>query len=61
MIKPKLFEPFITTKGEGHAGLGLSIAYSIIRELSGTMTCESDETKGTTFKIVLPTGKREAH
>jgi len=61
MIKPKLFEPFVTTKGEGHAGLGLSIAYSIIRELNGTMTCESDETNGTTFKIVLPTGKRGAH
>jgi signal transduction histidine kinase/HD-like signal output (HDOD) protein len=59
-IKPKLFEPFVTTKGEGHAGLGLSIAYTIVRELSGTMTCEGNETKGTTFKIVLPAGKKEA-
>ena len=56
-IKSRLFEPFVSSKGEGHAGLGLSIAYSIIRELDGTMTCESDETKGTTFRIVLPTGK----
>jgi signal transduction histidine kinase/HD-like signal output (HDOD) protein len=53
-IKSRLFEPFISSKGDGHAGLGLSIAYSIIRELEGTMTCESDETKGTTFQIVLP-------
>jgi signal transduction histidine kinase len=60
MIKLKLFEPFVTTKGEGHAGLGLSIAHSIIQELSGTMTCESDETKGTTFKIVMPTGKKKS-
>jgi signal transduction histidine kinase len=60
MIKLKLFEPFVTTKGEGHAGLGLSIAHSIIQELNGTMTCESDETKGTTFKIVMPTGKKES-
>lgn len=59
-IKPKLFEPFVTTKGEGHAGLGLSIAHSIIRELNGTMTCESDETTGTTFKIIMPTGARNA-
>jgi signal transduction histidine kinase len=59
-IKSKLFEPFVTTKGEGHAGLGLSIAYTIVRELSGTMTCEGNETKGTTFKIVLPAGKKEA-
>jgi signal transduction histidine kinase len=61
MIKPKLFEPFVTTKGEGHAGLGLSIAFGIIRELNGTMTCESDKTTGTTFKIVLPAVKRQPH
>jgi len=60
-VKSKLFEPFVSSKGEGHAGLGLSIAYNIIRELNGTMSCESDETTGTTFKIVLPTGKRETY
>ncbi len=60
-IKAKLFEPFVTTKGEEHAGLGLSIAYDIIRELNGTLTCESDKTTGTTFKIVLPAGKRNSH
>jgi signal transduction histidine kinase/HD-like signal output (HDOD) protein len=58
-IKSRLFEPFVSSKGEGHAGLGLSIAYSIIRELNGTMACESDETRGTSFKIVLPIGDRQ--
>ena len=53
-IRSRLFEPFISSKGGGHAGLGLSIAFSIIRELEGVITCESDETKGTTFQIVLP-------
>ena len=56
-IKSRLFEPFVSSKGEGHAGLGLSITYRIITELNGTITCESDRTKGTTFRIVLPTGK----
>ncbi len=56
-IKSRLFEPFVSSKGEGHAGLGLSIAYSIIRALNGTMICESDQTRGTTFRIVLPTGR----
>jgi len=60
-VKSKLFEPFVSSKGEGHAGLGLSIAYNIIRELNGTTSCESDETTGTTFKIILPTGKRETY
>lgn len=55
-IKPRLFEPFVSTKTEGHAGLGLSIAYSIVKQLQGTITCESGEKTGTTFKIVLPVG-----
>ncbi len=53
-IKSRLFEPFVTSKGEGHAGLGLSIVYNIVQELRGTITCESEEKKGTSFKIVLP-------
>jgi signal transduction histidine kinase len=53
-IKSRLFEPFVTSKGEGHAGLGLSISHDIIRELDGTMSCQSDEMSGTTFTITLP-------
>ena len=53
-IKSQLFEPFVTSKGEAHAGLGLSIVYNIVQELRGTITCESEEKKGTSFKIVLP-------
>ena len=53
-IKANLFEPFVSLKGNGHSGLGLSIVYSIINELKGTITCESDETTGTIFKILLP-------
>jgi signal transduction histidine kinase len=53
-VKSRLFEPFVTSKGGGHAGLGLSISYDIIRELDGTMSCKSDGTSGTTFKITLP-------
>jgi len=60
-IKSRLFEPFVSSKGEGHAGLGLSITYSIITELNGTMTCESDQATGTTFRIVLPTGEKQTY
>ena len=31
-IESRLFEPFVTTKGDEHAGLGLSIVYKIIKE-----------------------------
>ena len=59
-VKSRMFEPFISSKGGEHAGLGLSVAYNIIKELQGTITCEDSEKTGTTFRIVLPVrGKAE--
>jgi signal transduction histidine kinase/HD-like signal output (HDOD) protein len=55
-VKARLFEPFVTSKKGEHAGLGLSVAYSIIKELRGAITCDSGPEGGTTFKIVLPVG-----
>ncbi|OGC04805.1 hypothetical protein A2276_02440 [candidate division WOR-1 bacterium RIFOXYA12_FULL_43_27] len=46
----KIFDPFFSSRHEG-TGLGLSIAYRIIREHGGTITVDSEEDKGTTFKI----------
>ncbi len=53
-VKSRLFEPFVSTKKDGHAGLGLSIAYSIVRQVQGNIVCESSDQPGTTFKITLP-------
>jgi len=51
----KLFEPFFTTKKKGKGvGLGLSVAYGIIKEHGGYIYANSKEGKGTTFKINLP-------
>jgi HD-like signal output (HDOD) protein/signal transduction histidine kinase len=58
-IRTRLFEPFVTSKRGEHAGLGLSVAYGIIKELKGTITCHSGATAGTTFKVVLPVGPNQ--
>ena len=54
-VKGKLFKEMITTKGKNGTGLGLYMSYSTIRaHFNGNMTVESEEGKGTTFKIILP-------
>ncbi len=51
----KLFEPFFTTKKKGKGvGLGLSVAYGIIKEHGGSVYVDSEIGKGTTFQITLP-------
>lgn len=51
----KVFEPFFTTKEVGKGtGLGMSIAYDIIKQHEGTISIDSEEGKGTTFLIDLP-------
>jgi C4-dicarboxylate-specific signal transduction histidine kinase len=49
----------VTSKGGEHAGLGLSVAYNIMNQLKGTMTCERGEKTGTIFKVVLPAGQNQ--
>ena len=54
-VKRRLFEPFFTTKpvGEG-TGLGMSISYSIIEEHQGRIEVDSEEGKGSRFRVYLP-------
>ena len=52
-ILPRLFSPIETTKGDGHAGLGLTIVKNLVNELHGSISCRSSD-KGTGFYILLP-------
>ncbi len=53
--KKRLFEPFFSTKEVGKGtGLGLAISYSIIQKHQGTIEVESQEGKGSTFKVKVP-------
>lgn len=54
-ILPRIFDPFFTTKAIGQGtGLGLSISHSIVRALSGEISCETEPGVGTTFIVSLP-------
>ncbi len=54
----KVFEPYFTTKATG-TGLGLTMAYKIIREFNGDISVESQKGVGTTFTIRLPVPQSE--
>jgi signal transduction histidine kinase len=51
----KVFEPFFTTKPPGHGtGLGLYVAYQILKDHGAAISVDSQVGKGTTITVSLP-------
>jgi len=54
-LRTTLFEPFVTTKGEGEGtGLGLSTVLMIVERHRGRISYTTEPGAGTTFRINLP-------
>lgn len=54
----RIFEPYFTTKANG-TGLGMTMAYKIIKEFNGDIQVSSKLGKGTSFTITIPIPQTE--
>jgi signal transduction histidine kinase len=57
-ILPRIFEPFFSTKPSDGTGVGLSLCQSIVSDLGGSISVQSEVGRGSTFRVTLPPAER---
>jgi two-component system cell cycle sensor histidine kinase/response regulator CckA len=50
----RVFDPYFTTKEDSHSGLGLAVAFSVVRKHGGHIVIDSEPGVSTTVTIYLP-------
>jgi PAS domain S-box-containing protein len=55
-VMKNIFTPFFSTRQKLGTGMGLTLALSIVRLHGGTIEVESEPTRGSTFRVLLPVG-----
>jgi two-component system NtrC family sensor kinase len=55
-VRARLFEPFVTSKGQRGTGLGLAVARKIAERHGGRLEVGETSRSGTTFVLSLPAG-----
>jgi two-component system, sporulation sensor kinase E len=59
-VGDKIFDPFFTTKGARKGvGIGLTLCFEFVSRMGGKIEVESEEGKGTLFRVLLPVGGHE--
>jgi PAS domain S-box-containing protein len=60
-IRDKIFDPFFSTKETGQGtGLGLSMVFGFAKQSGGNIEVDSEEDRGTTFRLYLPKADADA-
>jgi len=52
-ILPRLFQPFATTKGAGHLGLGLAAAHASLQQFGAQIEAHNAQGSGAVFEVTL--------
>lgn len=59
-IMGRVMDPFFTTRGAGARGLGLSLAWAVLKRHQGDLEVESRKEQGTTVTLRIPLAKQDA-